>query len=65
VDYYAVYCVDYYAPYCVGGGEGLYPYQTVELWYPVAGTIIAVIIVAMLNVGHSVMNSLKSVDYSK
>jgi len=36
--------------------SGLCPYQTVVLWYPIAGTITAVIIVAILNVGQSDMN---------
>lgn len=40
----------------LGGGDGLYPYHTVVLWYPVAGTITAVIIVAMLKVGQIDMN---------
>jgi hypothetical protein len=40
----------------VWGVVGLCPYQTVVLWYPEAGTIIAVMIVAILNVGHWDMN---------
>ena len=32
--------------------DGFWPYQAVVLWYPVAGTIIADMMVAMLKVGH-------------
>jgi hypothetical protein len=39
-----------------GLGSGFCPYQTVVLWYPLAGTITAVIIVAILKVGQSDIN---------
>lgn len=44
---------------------GFDPYHAVVLWYPVAGTIIAVIIVAMLNVGHWNINYFRSVSSVK
>lgn len=36
---------------------GLYPYQTVVLWYPADGTMMALMMVAMLKVGHLNMKS--------
>lgn len=44
---------------------GLCPYQTVVLWYPDAGIMTAVIIVAILKVGQADMKELKSYCGSK
>ncbi len=52
--------------YLVSETDGLCPYQAVVLWYPVPGTIIADIIVAIFKVGQTNMNSSNNCcSYSK